>query len=68
MKCPLLTAAKWAVGEIVLDTESDCLQAECAWWDTTGGACAIKGIRHSLRTLCVEANTIAKELTLIRPK
>lgn len=67
MKCPLsIIPIPIARGGFVSDIV-DCLQEECAWWDGHGGFCAILKITRHLESLKIDADNIAKVLTLIRP-
>jgi len=34
MKCPLFVTGRCAEGASVLDSMTDCLKEECAWWGT----------------------------------
>ena len=51
MKCPLLCLGKLAVGEITQDTLSDCLEKECAWYDSIIQTCILYSLHADLAYL-----------------
>ena len=66
MKCPLLCMGKFAVGEITQDELSDCLQAECAWWDVKNTRCAMLGILCGLDDLFNQLDRLNDGLRLVK--
>ena len=48
MKCPLFYAACISKDLEGREDEDDCLNGECAWWDTTLKTCAVSRIANRL--------------------
>lgn len=67
MRCPLFTSCVLLAGSRVDTITLECTQELCAWWDKEHGICGELSKVKALRTISSNLNTIAKELTLIRP-
>ncbi len=68
MKCPLLNAEVRGEEKHAISTYSDCLKEECAWWDKAGVCCSVLRLPYVLDWVNASLLTIAKELTMLRPK
>jgi hypothetical protein len=68
MKCPLSITVKLTRQEKFIGATTDCLKAECAWWSSDIEACDPTNLSRKFDTLTRLLRSIAKELTLLRPK
>ncbi|KKL62078.1 hypothetical protein LCGC14_2188880 [marine sediment metagenome] len=68
MNCPLFKAAAIMSQNRTNSCDVSCDEGDCAWWDEAKKRCSVRMISHLLEASCLALNTIAKELTLLRPK
>lgn len=68
MKCPILINAYGKyLPEVALE-KGNCLRKECGLFDQNGNRCSILEISRLLQAAGSTLGTIAKELTMLRPK
>lgn len=48
MRCPIRYERKFDEEGDIVQTQAECLRAECAWWDNTLKTCAISRIANRL--------------------
>ena len=59
MKCPLSPPSTYPELNKTSFRLTDCLQAECAWWDGHGGFCSILKISRHLESMWFSLDNIA---------
>lgn len=64
MKCPLLTIASCIAYPDKNIMWTDCLKAECAWWDINSNGCSVYLISRSLMVI-VDIGVDIKEKMLV---
>ena len=62
MKCPLIKKVVFHELPTVNLVEGDCLQEECAWWESKIGKCSVRRIWIALQDIHEVLHDIAKAL------
>jgi len=62
MKCPLLLVQDIQMHDNQLTDVSDCLQAECAWWNSFSQVCSLVKITDLLRDIALAAESVSEKI------
>ena len=62
MKCPKLVAGQLSQQIPVVNSESDCLKEECAWWQGDDEVCWVVQTGIALSSIASDLITIRKDI------
>ena len=62
MKCPILSLGWIAYGGEAEDARVNCLQEECAWWDSEDNVCVMGRIASELFTLNAQLKLLGDKM------
>ena len=62
MKCPLLKVRRSWLGNQETITATDCLKADCAWWDKTRDQCIIKTAGNGIMGIMTDTMAIREKM------